>query len=191
MPIIKLYEASKLPGAPSQPFLSKITKEAFKYPFLRNTDKGWRVDTDDPAWVEYLAMRQIKNATSSPASETSTAKTEAASSKSAGKKYDEKADALKMSAAQASQFMVIQKAQKAEIDKKKAELELKVIEGNYIDKHRMIYYMGYFQRAITEGLDNLKRESAETEAVKRVCDKLKECVIDILKTLSRDEGIDL
>lgn len=195
MPIIRLSAASKIEGAPSRPFLSKITKEYEKYPFLRSTDKGWRIDTDDPAWADYLRGRREKAGgppSAPPLRET-------AAKHGVGKpakpkpppELDNEGEASRMSAAEAHSFAVIQKAQKAEIDKKKAELELGVMEKRYVEKTRMVYLMGYFQRAITEGIDDIKRGDINLSAVKLVCDKLKEHIARAADILQKEEGFTL
>jgi hypothetical protein len=195
MPVIKLLAASKIEGAPSQPFLSKITKEYEKYPFLRNTAKGWRIDTDDPAWGDYLrGRREKRNKAPSPPPVNETAPTRACGEGANTKpppEPDREAEASTMNAYEARSLLAVQKALKAEIDKKKAELELNVLEGRYIDKPRMIYYMGYFQRAITEGLDNIKREETDAGAVKAVCEKLKAHIALTIEALRKDEGLEI
>jgi hypothetical protein len=94
-----------------------------------------------------------------------------------------------MTIREAYDLQIILKVQKAEIDKRKAELELGVMEGKYIEKTRMVYLMGYFQRGITEGLDNIRRGETDASAIKFVCDKLKGHVAKIIDILQKEEGL--
>lgn len=198
--VINLLCASKIEGAPSQPYLFKMTRDSAKFPFLRDTKDGWRVDTDDPAWAEYLERRLAKPAARiGGAAERGAEKTsppvKAKEKRKPVKKAPEAPGSGNLGASEittiqeAYAFQVIQKAQKAEIDKRKAELELSVMEGRYIEKARMVYLMGYFQRAVTEGLDDIKRGGINSGAVKQVCDKLKEHFARTIDILQKEEGI--
>jgi hypothetical protein len=190
MPVIKLQQASKLPGAPSQPFLSKMTRDPAKYPFLRETEKGWRVDTDDAAWGEYIKRRLSKDAPAPAAPPEPPPKPEAAP-RIKPKPEPPAYPPQEMSASQAYNFQLVQKALKAEIDKNKAELELGILEGRYVEKSRMIYCLGFFQRAIIEGLDEIKRDGKDVSTVVAVCEILNSHILKATESIIKDECLDI
>jgi hypothetical protein len=52
--LVTLTEAAKQPGAPAQPTLYRMTKNKRVPGFLVQTSGGWRVDTGNPEWEQYL-----------------------------------------------------------------------------------------------------------------------------------------
>lgn len=195
MGLITFLEASKTDNAPSPPMFTKMKRTPERYPFLRETAAGWRVDADDPEWAAYLGRERGISAGGGkrPAPPPPPAKAADKKRRAASRRPPQPppAAASRTPLADANARMVIEKAQRAEIDRKKAELQLRVLEGQFIDKPRMLYYMGYFQRAITEGLDNIRREGADSAAVRYVCEQLKSRVAKVVETLKKDEGIEL
>jgi hypothetical protein len=196
--VINLLAASKIEGAPSQPYLSKMTRDSAKFPFLRETDKGWRVDTDDPSWGEYLERRQAKPASPAVPEIVPRPGKPKAEAGTGGEKAPEQTAQIpagtpgkagKSRINELYDFQLRQKAERAEIDKKKAALQLGIMEGRYVEKTRMIYLMGYFQRAVNEGLEDIRRGENNNRAIGAVCDKLKKHIAKYVKILEKEEGL--
>jgi hypothetical protein len=57
---VSLNYASHLPGAPTRQNLSLLSKKDNPPGYLINDGTGWKVDIDDPEWIEYTEARLEK-----------------------------------------------------------------------------------------------------------------------------------
>jgi invasion protein IalB len=156
--LVRIFNASKIEGAPSNAVLHNLTKKPIPPSFLRDTPEGWRVETDDPEWEAYLTKASGKMYSHqmrySGTAGVSTAK--------------DKSD-LSLAVSE----RMIQQALNERIKAESAMIDLEVKKGKYIKVESMRYLFSYFQRCITDGCERIKHTRPDNDQLEYVCNELK------------------
>jgi hypothetical protein len=165
--LIRLFRASKINGAPSQPALYKLTKKPVPPSFLRYTPEGWRVETDDPEWATYIAKASVN-------------------SLSQKIKQNVNDEYTPESQAAAATEKLIQQARNERIKAESAAIDLEVKKCKYVEVEKMRYLLSYFQRGITEGYEHIKRTYKDDTKLALICNELKRYIDTMAMSIEKE-----
>jgi hypothetical protein len=173
--LLRLLTDSRIDGAPSQPALYRLTKKTPTLPFLRKTPEGWRVETDDPSWMVYLARASSR---SIPQKVRRTTQDEAGPAQS-----DE---FTPENAEQAGREKLIQQARNERIKAESACIDLEVKRGVYVEREKMVYLLSFIQQGITNGFEQIKKRYKDHETLALLCEEMEQSIQSMVKLLEKE-----
>jgi hypothetical protein len=163
--LITISNAAQLPGAPPQPSISRMTHNRVLPSFLKKTDAGWRVDTDDPAWGNLLAARRGQ----SPAA--NAAKREGPrlagrmkktrrppSSEDADSEDAEREENVR----KAIESKIIFNAKREKLKMMQDEIKTNAMKDLFVERSEGEYWLSFIQRGIIDSFSAIDRCFAET-----------------------------
>jgi len=171
MPRLDFKSAAQLPGAPGLKMLYKYSKSPTPPAFVVREGKHWRVDTDSPAWGEYLSRRQTlaipgEGAAASPPP-------------TAGQETYGQARARRES------YLADM-----------TEIKLNAAKKKFVEVEKMRYYMSFFSRAFHDELsqirklnpvlENLYKTGQGMEAQKRLMEGIQKTFLNVINALNRE-----
>jgi hypothetical protein len=163
--LITLSEAARIEGSPSQPSLSRMTRNRVLPDFLKKTDGGWRVDTDDPAWENMLSGRRgghpEKDLRKSRGARLARAGEKKGAKDSGDDEKDEEDAEWDKNVRKAIDGKIIYSAKREKLKMMQDEIKTSAMKGDFVERAEGEYWLSFMQRGIIDSFSAVDRCFAE------------------------------
>jgi hypothetical protein len=133
--------------------------------FLKKTDGGWRVDTDDPAWENLLSGRRGGNPEKDPRKSRGARLARAAERKGAKDFEDDEKDGedaeWDKNVRKAIDGKIIYSARREKLKMMQDEIKTGEMKGAFVERAEAEYWLSFMQRGIIDSFSAVDRCFAE------------------------------
>ncbi|MDR0374729.1 MAG: hypothetical protein LBH85_03290 [Treponema sp.] len=160
--LVTLSEAARKTGAPSQPALHRMTKNKLLPSFLVQTENGWRVETDDPAWTRYL-NRVFNRVEPQKQAGNRVKQLKKRTKRSDPSDGETKAVQENTNVQKAIEAKIIYNSRREKLKMEQDEVKTNVIKEVFVDKGEAEYWLSFVQREIFDSFSVVKHCMGEVK----------------------------
>jgi hypothetical protein len=127
--------------------------------FLKKTDAGWRVDTDDPSWGNLIAAKRGQSPAVNAAKREGTRLARSVKGNQAGGKPEKEEEAAdgESNVRKALDAKVIYNARREKLRMEQDEIKTGKMKGHFVERTEGEYWLSFMQRGIVDSFSVVDR----------------------------------
>jgi hypothetical protein len=161
--LVTLSEAGRIEGAPLQPSLYRMTKNQVVPSFLKKTDDGWRVDTDEPEWGNFLAGKRGQSKAGNTAKRVGASIGGKRGQKKEKEEKDDETVAADAEIRKAINSKIVWNARREKLKMEQDEIKTAEMKGAFVERSEGEYWLSFMQRGIIDSFASVDRCFSEVK----------------------------